>query len=254
MATTTNTAKTGKKAKRPLELSTRLAGYLLKNKLKGRKRFPLVTMLEPLEMCNLACIGCGRIREYKPVLDKMMPVEQALAAVRESGAPIVSIAGGEPTIHPRIDEIINKLTQEKYFVYCCTNGLLLNRVMDKISPSKYLCWVVHLDGMEEKHDESVDRAGVFKKAVEAVQSALDRGYRVCTNSTVFRTSAIDDLSDLFRLVSDLGVEGSMISPGFDFEDAPDQDMFLTRQESHDLFKQLLAPEKSEGATFYNNPL
>ena len=137
-----------RRAKRPLELSARLAGYLLKNKLKGKKRFPLVTMLEPLEMCNLACIGCGRIREYKPVLDKMMPVEEALAAVRESGAPIVSIAGGEPTIHPRIDEIINALIKEKYFVYCCTNGLLLDRVMDKIPPSKYLCWVVHLDGME----------------------------------------------------------------------------------------------------------
>jgi len=243
-----------KRAKRPLELSVRLAGYLLKNKMKGRKKFPLVTMLEPLEMCNLACIGCGRIREYKPVLDKMMPVEEALAAVRESGAPIVSIAGGEPTIHPRIHEIINKLIEEKYFIYCCTNGLLLDRIMDKIPPSKYLCWVVHLDGMEEKHDESVDRKGVFKKAVDAVQSALDRGYRVCTNSTVFRTSNVGDLNEMFQLVNDMGVEGSMISPGFDFEDAPVQEMFLTRQESHELFQELLSPENTKGARFYNNPL
>ena len=243
-----------RRAKRPLELSARLAGYLLKNKLIGKKRFPLVTMLEPLEMCNLACIGCGRIREYKPVLDKMMPVEEALAAVRESGAPIVSIAGGEPTIHPRIDEIINALIKEKYFVYCCTNGLLLDRVMDKIPPSKYLCWVVHLDGMEKKHDESVDRQGVFKKAVDASQSALDRGYRVCTNSTVFRTSDVGDLNEMFSLVNGMGIEGSMISPGFDFEDAPDQEMFLTRKESHELFQKLLAPENSDGARFYNNPL
>jgi hopanoid biosynthesis associated radical SAM protein HpnH len=250
MTTTTN----AKRAKRPLELSTRLAGYILKNKLKGRKKFPLVTMLEPLEMCNLACIGCGRIREYKPVLDKMMPVEEALAAVRESGAPIVSIAGGEPTIHPRIDEIINKLIEEKYFVYCCTNGLLLDRVMNKVPPSKYLCWVVHMDGMEEKHDESVDRKGVFTKAVGAIQSALDRGYRVCTNSTVFRTSDVEDLSEMFRMVADIGVEGSMISPGFDFKDAPDQAMFLTRQESHAVFQKLLSPENAEGARFYNNPL
>ena len=250
MTTTTK----GERAKRPLELSTRLAGYILKNKLKGRKKFPLVTMLEPLEMCNLACIGCGRIREYKPVLDKMMSVEVALAAVHESGAPIVSIAGGEPTIHPRIDEIINKLTEEKYFVYCCTNGLLLDRVMNKVPPSKYLCWVVHLDGMEEKHDESVDRKGVFTKAVDAVQSALDRGYRVCTNSTVFRTSDVEDLSEMFRMVAGMGVEGSMISPGFDFADAPDQDMFLTRQESHAVFQELLSPENAEGARFYNNPL
>ena len=143
----TKQTKQTKRAKRPLELSTRLAAYILKNKIKGRKKFPLVTMLEPLEMCNLACIGCGRIREYKPVLDKMMPVAEAIAAVHESGAPIVSIAGGEPTIHPRIHEIINTLIEEKYFVYCCTNGLLLDRVMDKVPPSKYLCWVVHLDGM-----------------------------------------------------------------------------------------------------------
>ena len=243
-----------KRAKRPLELSVRLAYYLLKKRLSGRKKFPLVTMLEPLEMCNLACIGCGRIREYKPVLDKMMSVEVALQAVHESGAPIVSIAGGEPTIHPKIDQIINTLVAEKYFVYCCTNGLLLERVMDKVPPSKYLSWVVHLDGMEEKHDESVARAGVFKKAVEVVESALDRGYRVCTNTTVFRGSDVSDMSEMFRLVSDLGVEGSMISPGFDFEDAPDRDLFLTRQESHSVFQKLLDPENSEGARFYNNPL
>ena len=146
-----------KRARRPLELSLRLGYYILKNRLKGRKKFPLVTMLEPLEMCNLACVGCGRIREYKPVLDKMMSVEVALDAVKQSGAPIVSIAGGEPTIHPRIDQIINRLLEQKYFVYCCTNALLMERILKKVAPSKYLCWVIHLDGMEAKHDESVDR-------------------------------------------------------------------------------------------------
>ncbi len=125
-----------KPAKRPIELSVRLAWYLLRNRLYGKKRFPLVTMLEPLEMCNLACVGCGRIREYKPVLDKMMPVEVALEAVAESGAPIVSIAGGEPTIHPQIDQIINRLVEQRYFVYCCTNALLLERQLAKIPPSK----------------------------------------------------------------------------------------------------------------------
>ena len=134
-----------KPAKRPIELSVRLAWYLLRNRLRGKKRFPLVTMLEPLEMCNLACVGCGRIREYKPVLDKMMPVEVALKAVSESGAPIVSIAGGEPTIHPQIDQIINRLVKQRYFVYCCTNALLLERLLAKIPPSKYFCWVVHMD-------------------------------------------------------------------------------------------------------------
>ncbi len=243
-----------KRASRPLELSIRLGYYILKNRLKGRKKFPLVTMLEPLEMCNLACVGCGRIREYKPVLDKMMSVEVALDAVKQSGAPIVSIAGGEPTIHPRIDQIINRLLEQKYFVYCCTNALLMERILKKVAPSKYLCWVIHLDGMEVKHDESVDRKGVFQKAIQGIEMALYQGYRVCTNTTVFRGSDVEDLWEMFRFVGDLGVEGSMISPGFDFEDAPDQDMFLTRRESHDLFKNLLDPARTTGMRFYNNPL
>ena len=243
-----------KRARRPLELSLRLGYYILKNRLKGRKKFPLVTMLEPLEMCNLACVGCGRIREYKPVLDKMMPVEEALDAVKKSGAPIVSIAGGEPTIHPRIDQIINRLLEQKYFVYCCTNALLMERILKKVAPSKYLCWVIHLDGMEAKHDESVARKGVFQKAVQGIEMALDQGYRVCTNTTVFRGSDVEDLWEMFRFVGDLGVEGSMISPGYDFKDAPDQDLFLTRKESHDLFKNLLDPASTTGMRFYNNPL
>ena len=243
-----------KLAKRPIELSFRLALYLLKNRLAGRKRFPLVTMLEPLEMCNLACVGCGRIREYLPVIDKMMPVDVALDAVKESGAPIVSIAGGEPTIHPKIDEIINRLIEQKYFVYCCTNGLLLDRMLPKIPPSKYFCWVIHMDGMEEKHDESVARKGVFKKAVQGMELALSQGYRVCTNTTIFKNSDVEDLWEMFRLVKKIGVEGSMISPGYDFEDAPDRDLFLTRQESRNIFKKLLDPTRTGGMKFYNNPL
>ena len=231
-----------------------MALYLLKNRLAGRKRFPLVTMLEPLEMCNLACVGCGRIREYQPVIDKMMPVDVALDAVKESGAPIVSIAGGEPTIHPKIDEIINRLIDQKYFVYCCTNGLLLDRMLPKIPPSKYFCWVVHMDGMEEKHDASVDRKGVFKKAVQGMELALSRGYRVCTNTTIFKNSDVEDLWEMFRLVKEIGVEGSMISPGYDFEDAPDRDLFLTRRESRNIFKKLLDPTRTGGMKFYNNPL
>ena len=216
---------------RPIELSIRLGWYLIKNRLRGKKRFPLVTMLEPLEMCNLACIGCGRIREYKPVLDQVMSVDDAMSAVNESGAPIVSIAGGEPTIHPEIDKIINQLIESKYFVYCCTNALLLERLLPKIPPSKYFCWVVHLDGMEARHDESVARAGVFAKAVEGMQIALEKGYRVCTNTTVFNDCDVNDLRSMFKFVAEMGVEGSMVSPGYDFQDAPDQDLFLSREEA-----------------------
>ena len=244
----------GRPARRPLELGIRMGWYIVKNRIRGRRRFPLVTMLEPLEMCNLACVGCGRIREYRGVLDQMMPVDEALDAARRAGAPIVSIAGGEPTIHPHLDRIINALVAEKYFVYCCTNALLLPRMLDKIPPSKYFCWVVHLDGMEARHDESVARAGVFRRAVDGIRLALGQGYRVCTNTTVFRSSDVDDLREMFRYVGDLGVEGSMLSPGYDFQDAPDQDLFLTRQESRRVFRSLLDPARMAGMRFYNNPL
>ena len=251
-----NNGKNGstRRAKRPLELSTRLARYMLGNYLRRKKRFPLVTMLEPLEMCNLACIGCGRIHEYKPVMDKMMPVEEALRAVEESGAPIVSIAGGEPTIHPKIDEIINELVRRKYFVYCCTNGILLERVMQKVPPSKYLSWVVHMDGMEERHDEAVARKGVFQKAKKAIETALDNGYRVCTNTTIFRGCDVDDLHELFKTMTELGVEGCMVSPGYDYIHAPDHDLFLTRKESNDAFKEILDKTKIKGFQMYNNPI
>jgi hopanoid biosynthesis associated radical SAM protein HpnH len=157
-------------------------------------------------------------------------------------------------IHPQIDRIINGLVEQRYFVYCCTNALLLERMIPKVPPSKYFCWVIHLDGMEQKHDESVARTGVFQKAVQGIETALDRGYRVCTNTTVFKNSDVADLHQMFRYVSDLGVEGSMISPGYDFKDAPDPDLFLSRQESRAIFKELLSPSNMEGTRFYNNPL
>ncbi|MFQ5861180.1 MAG: adenosyl-hopene transferase HpnH [Dehalococcoidia bacterium] len=239
---------------RPAELGIRLFLYILKNRLKGRKRFPLVTMLEPLEMCNLSCVGCGRIREYKPVLSHMMPLEQALRAVEESGSPIVSIAGGEPTVHPQIDQIINELVRRKYFVYCCTNALLMERVMKKVPPSKYLCWVVHMDGMEEKHDWSVARKGVFKVAVHAIQSALDKGYRVCANTTIFNGCDAEDLQQMFHMLTDMGIEGCMVSAGYDFQTVEDRDLFLSRRQSIEAFKKILDPQKTKGVRFYNNPL
>ena len=161
-----------KPAKRPVELGVRMGWYILKNRLRGRKRFPLVTMLEPLEMCNLACIGCGRIREYRGVLDKMMPVEEAMDAVHKSGAPIVSIAGGEPTIHPQIDEIINTLVDEKYFVYCCTNALLLPRMLDKIPPLQVLL-LGHPHGRD---GGKARRVGGPRRRVQARHGGHPRGH------------------------------------------------------------------------------
>ena len=237
---------------RPLELAARLAWYILKKKVTSRKRFPLVTMLEPLEKCNLACVGCGRIREYEPVIETMLTVDQCIAAVEESGAPIVSIAGGEPTLHPQIAEIVHRITDTKKFVYLCTNALLMERVMKNIPPSKYFCFVVHLDGMEEAHDKSVYRKGVFKIAIKGIESALEKGYRVTTNTTVFNGCDEDDLIEMFTMVTKMGVEGSMVSPGYQYDMVPDQQLFISRQKARAIFKNVLDPKHK--IRFYNNPL
>ena len=214
---------------RPLDLALRMGWYIAKNKLRGRKRFPLVTMLEPLEKCNLACEGCGRIREYEPVIDRMLSVDDCMTAVEESGVPVVSIAGGEPTMHPQIAEIVNQITARKRFVYLCTNDLLMERVMRDIPPSKYLCFVVHLDGMEEAHDRSVYRKGVFKIAFRAIRAGLEQGYRVTTNTTVFNGCDEDDLIEMFTMLTDMGIEGCNVSPGYKFEAVPNQELFISRK-------------------------
>jgi hopanoid biosynthesis associated radical SAM protein HpnH len=237
---------------RPIELAARMGWHIVRNKMRRRARFPLVTMLEPLEKCNLACEGCGRIREYEPVIDRMLSVEQCIKAVEESGAPVVSIAGGEPTLHPQIDEIVAQIIERKIFVYMCTNALLMERVMKRIPPSKYFCWVVHLDGMEEAHDKSVYRKGVFKIAVRGIQKALDEGYRVTTNTTVFNGCDEEDVIEMFTLMTEMGVEGCMVSPGYKYDAVPNQELFLSRQRARQIFKNVLNPERQ--IRFYNNPL
>ncbi len=237
---------------RPIEMAARLAWYILKQKVSRRKRFPLVTMLEPLEKCNLACEGCGRIREYEPVLDRMATVDQCLAAVEESWAPIVSSAGGEPTLLPQIHDIVKGITARKKFVYMCTNALLMERMMKAIPPSKYFCFVVHLDGMEEAHDKSVYRKGVFKIATRGIKVALERGYRVTTNTTVFNGCDEDDLLEMFQMMTDMGIEGCMVSPGYQYETVPNQNLFISRQNARKIFKNVLDPKRK--LRFYNNPL
>ncbi len=240
---------------RPIELGWKTFSYMFSQKfIRRRERFPLVTMLEPLEACNLDCFGCGRIREYLPVINKTLTLEQCLKAVEDSGAPIVSIAGGEPTIYRQLPELIEELVSRKIFVYCCTNGILLRRVMKQIPPSKYLAWVIHLDGMEARHDVSVNRNGVWKKAMSASKLALESGYRVCSNTTLFHGSDAEDLHQLFTLVTDMGFEGVMVSAGYDFVDGPVQEMFLSREESIRVFKQVLTDDAIGRVRFYNNPL
>ena len=237
---------------RPMELAVRLGWYVMKSKAARRKKFPLVTMLEPLEACNLACEGCGRIREYEAVIDRMLTVEQCMQAVEDSGAPIVSIAGGEPTMHPQIDEIVERIVATKRFVYMCTNALLMERVMKSIPASKYFCFVVHMDGMEEAHDRSVYRKGVFKIAVRAMKAALDKGYRVTTNTTIFNGVDEDDMIEMFKMLTEMGIEGCMVSPGYQFDSVPNQELFISRRKAREVFTRILDPK--HGIKFYNNPL
>ncbi len=237
---------------RPLKLDLRVARYLMANKARRNKRFPFVTMLEPLELCNLACVGCGRVREYRDVMDRRLTVDQCLAAVRESGAPIVSVSGGEPLLHPQIGEIVRSLRDDGRYMYFCTNGLLLEELLDQFEPSEQLCFVVHVDGTKAVHDEVTGRPGTFDTAVAGIRAALARGHRVCTNTTLFHGTDVEDVGKLFRQLTDMKVEGLMVSPGYAYKDAPDQELFLERQESIDVFRRVLDP--SQGFPFYNNPL
>ena len=237
---------------RPLKLDLHVARYLMANKARRKKRFPFVTMLEPLELCNLACVGCGRVREYRDVMDRKLTVDQCLAAVRESGAPIVSVSGGEPLLHPQIGEIVRALRDDGRFMYFCTNGLLLEESLDQFEPSEQLCFVVHLDGTQAVHDAVTGRPGTFDTAVSAIRAAIARGHRVCTNTTLFHGTDVDDVLRLFRQLTAMNIEGLMVSPGYAYKDAPDQELFLERQESINVFRRVLDP--AHGFPFYNNPL
>ncbi|HEX3345628.1 MAG TPA: adenosyl-hopene transferase HpnH, partial [Polyangiaceae bacterium] len=204
-----------------LRQSARIGAYLVQQKLRRRDKFPLLVELEPLFQCNLECAGCGKIQHPEHVLRRRMPVQQAIDAIEESGAPMVSIAGGEPLIHPEIDEIVRQLLARKKFVYLCTNALLMERKLDKFSPSPYFAWAVHLDGLRERHDESVCRDGVFDKAVAAVRAAQKRGFRVTTNTTFFTHDSPNTIRQVLDFLNDeLKVDQMMISPAYAYEKAP----------------------------------
>ena len=221
----------------PLNQAIRVGAYVVKQHLLGRKRYPLVLMLEPLFRCNLACAGCGKIQHPEATLKKRMPVEQAIGAIEECGAPMVSIAGGEPLIHPEIDEIVRQLIARKKFVYLCTNALLLEKKLDLFKPSPYFSWAVHMDGLRERHDESVSRDGVFDKAVSAIGAAKAAGFRVTTNTTFFTTDSPETVRSVLDFLNDdLEVDQMMISPAYAYEKAPDQDHFLGVTQTRELFK------------------
>lgn len=239
-----------------LKEAVEVGTYLVTQRMKGRKRFPLVLMLEPLFRCNLACSGCGKIQHPPEILRQHLSPQECFDAVEECGVPIVSIPGGEPLLHPQIEEIVAGLVARRKFVYLCSNAILLEKNLHKFKPSPYLTFSIHLDGLKEQHDHCVDREGVFDVAVAAIKAAKAKGFRVTTNTTVFDGVDPNEMHEFFDFVSSLGVDGMMISPGYSYEWAPDQDSFLKREQTKALFRQVLAPFRSgqKKWNFNHNPL
>jgi hopanoid biosynthesis associated radical SAM protein HpnH len=216
--------------------------YVVGQKLRRRKRYPLVLMLEPLFRCNLACAGCGKIQYPGHVLKRHLTVEQCLNAVEECGVPMVSIPGGEPLLYPEIGRLVRELVARKKYIYLCTNAILLKEKLDEglFEPSRYLSFSVHMDGLREEHDTAVCRDGVYDQAIEAIREALRRGFRVTTNTTLFDGTDPDRMRLFFDEMMGLGVEGMMVSPGYSYSKAPDQEHFLRRQRAHELFSRMLS--------------
>jgi hopanoid biosynthesis associated radical SAM protein HpnH len=225
----------------PIKQAVAVGAYILGKKLTGQKRYPLVLMLEPLLKCNLACAGCGKIQFPEEILKKSLTPEQCFAAAEECGAPVVSIAGGEPLIHPQIGAIVGGLIARKRFIYLCTNAILLQRKMALFTPSEYLTFNIHLDGIREHHDACVQREGVYDTAIEAIRDAQARGFRVTSNTTVFAGHAPEDLQRFFDTMTALEIDGMTLSPGYSYEKAPSQDMFLKREQTQSFFRAVLAP-------------
>jgi hopanoid biosynthesis associated radical SAM protein HpnH len=239
----------------PMRQSARMAAYLMTQKLRRRDKFPLIVELEPLFQCNLECVGCGKIQHPEHVLKRRMPVDQAIGAIEESGAPMVSIAGGEPLIHPEIDEIVRQLVKRKKFVYLCTNAILMEKKLEKFEPSPYFAWAVHIDGLKERHDESVSRDGVFDKAVSAVRAAKDRGFRVTTNTTFFTNDSPESVRKVLDYLNDeLEVDQMMISPAYAYEKAPDQEHFLGVRQTRELFSAAFADGRRKRWRLNHSPL
>ncbi len=227
----------------PLNQALRVGAYVVKQHLSGRKRYPLVLMLEPLFRCNLACAGCGKI-DYPPeILNQRLSVAECLEAVDECGAPVVVIAGGEPLLHREIEQVVEGVIARKKFVIVCTNALLLQKKMHLFKPGPYFTWSVHLDGGREEHDASVCQEGVYDRAVAAIAAAKQAGFRTVINATLFNNAEPDKVAAFFDDVMARGIDGISVSPGYAYERAPDQQHFLNRRATKELFRGIFARER-----------
>jgi hopanoid biosynthesis associated radical SAM protein HpnH len=255
----------------PISMTANLAGYIIRNKMRPRpewqktvasepdpnnpfrilsaktgekrqphpminKRFPIVLMLEPLHACNLTCTGCGRIREYENTITERVPLEECLAAVDECGAPIVSICGGEPMMYPQIGELVAGILERDRQIYLCTNGMFIKKRLGEFSPDKRFFFNVHLDGMEKNHDIAVEREGVFRDAIEGIKAAKAAGFQVCTNTTVYKETDMREIEELFEYLKQFDVDGHQIAPAYGYSAVNDREIFLTKEDIHDKFK------------------
>ncbi len=237
----------------PFFREAKIAGYILRQRLAGRERYPLVLMLEPLFRCNLACTGCGKIDYPDPILNQRLSVEECLQAVDECGAPVVAIPGGEPLIHKEIGEIVAGIVARKKFVSLCTNALLLEKKLHLFKPSPYLFLTVHLDGVKARHDQSVSQEGVYDIAVSAIKAAKKAGFAVNVNATIFEGHAAEEIAAFLDQARELGV-GVSISPGYAYERAPDQEHFLNRRKTKELFRRVFALGKGRKWRLQHSPL
>jgi hopanoid biosynthesis associated radical SAM protein HpnH len=227
----------------PLTLTTSMVGYIASKKIAREKRFPLVLMLEPLHACNLTCTGCGRIREYSQTIKEKLSVEECLASVDECGAPIVSICGGEPMIYPDLGDLVRGILQRRKHIYLCTNGMFIKKRLHEFRPTSRMFFNVHLDGLEETHDRAVERKGVFQAAVEGIRAAKHAGFLVCTNTTVYKETDLDEIDQLFAFLTKLGVDGFMLSPAYGYTAVQETnprgaaEIFLTRDDIRAKFRE-----------------
>ena len=239
----------------PLRQAVKVGAYVARQRLRKNDKFALVLQLEPLYQCNLACAGCGKIQHPDEILQRRLSVDQCVAAVEECGAPIVSIAGGEPLVHKEITGIVEALVARKKFVYLCTNAILMEKKLDKFKPSPYFSFSVHIDGLRERHDESVCREGVFDKAVSAIKEAKRRGFRVTTNTTFFDQDDAKTIRDVLDFLNDEAqVDTMQISPGFAYEKAPDQDHWLSVERTRGIFREAFAEGRRKKWRLNHSPL
>lgn len=235
----------------PLSLSFDLARYLMKQQLQGVEKFPLVLMLEPTHQCNLACAGCGRIQEYRSTLGESLTLTQCLESAEECGAPVVTVTGGEPLLYPPVFELVQELVHRGKHIYLCTNAILLEKALPKLPRSKRLTLSVHVDGLAETHDRHLGRPGLFNTALQAIKAAKRQGFRVCTNTTIFKETDVREIEELFAQLTGLGVDGILVSPAYSFAGVAPE-LFLSREEIHAKFTRL--HQSPQHIRYFSTPL